>query len=224
MRLWAFSSDDMKKNWMDQHKANHTQIKKIAWLKSLLLNGELLGHEWIAPFKQKWCKRTGDPQQCLSLADSHSPPAVTFLPVTQQVSSLELLKQISSSPVLLVKRCPSGPFTACSFLLKVASRKGRNGSRKSVVFQVNLGNLQYQPRQNSVVSRGKPAKKRNVWHKNTFDSSVPQQKAWKLLRHCCLTHCTLLALQEMWSLITKRFKISWSKSYTTYETVSFWLK
>lgn len=79
---------------------------------------------------------------------------------------------------------------------------------------------------NSIVSRGKEAgkkKKKSVWHKYAFGSSVTQQKTWKLLRHCCLAHCTPLALQEVWSLITK-MKISWSKCYMACETVSFWLR
>lgn len=102
------------------------------------------------------------------------------------------------------------------------SRKRGNGSRGSVVFLVNLSNLPYQPRPNPVVNEGGGSQKRSMWHNRAFGSPVPQHKACKLPRHCCLAHSTLLALQKRWSLIaTTHSNLSGSKSYLTCDTTFF---
>lgn len=53
-----------------------------------------------------------------------------------------------------------------------------------------------------------------------FWQSVPQHKACKLLRHCCLACSTLLALQERCSLISTTYlKLYASKFYVIHEVI-----
>jgi len=134
--------------------------------------------------------------------DSQSPPSVLFVPVSRSSKYLAWSFfskfHIHCFIKLSVKKCPSGPFTSCSFCLKADSRKRRNGGRECVVFSVNLSDLPYQPRPNPVVNEGVGCQKMSVQHRCAFGSPVSQHKACKLTRHCCLAHSSLLALQQRW--------------------------